>query len=95
MQTVSQTEPRTEPRVIPASDAAAQFQRILGEVESGQTVLVTRDGMAVAQIGPVAEAVQARRERIQRAFQGIEELRKRVGKLTVEEILSARDEGRR
>ncbi len=53
MQTVSQTEPRTEPRVIPASDAAAQFQRILGEVESGQTVLVTRDGMAVAQIGPV------------------------------------------
>jgi prevent-host-death family protein len=74
-----------------ASEAKTHFLRILDDVERGETVLITRHGKAVARISP---QVEIDRERVQRATEGMRALRQRVGKMSLEEILSARDEGR-
>jgi antitoxin (DNA-binding transcriptional repressor) of toxin-antitoxin stability system len=60
-------------------------------VERGEALIITRHGRAIARIVPESEQ---RREEISRAIQSIRELRKRTGRITVEELLSARDEGR-
>jgi antitoxin (DNA-binding transcriptional repressor) of toxin-antitoxin stability system len=54
-------------------------------------VLITRHGKPVARISPQAEID---RECVQEATEGMRALRQRIGKLSLEEILSARDEGR-
>ncbi len=74
-----------------ASEAKTHFLRILDEVERGESVIITRHGKTVARISPVA-AID--RERVQQATDGMRALRQRIGKLSLEEILSARDEGR-
>jgi prevent-host-death family protein len=79
-------------RTIQASEAKTHFLRILDEVERGESVVITRHGKQVAFISPRPEAD---RERAKRAFSQIRELRKRTHSLSVDEILSARDEGRR
>ena len=91
MQTLSPTEPRT----IQASEAKTHFLRILDDVERGETVVITRHGRTVARIEPIAETEQQRRERVQQAMKNILEIRKRTKPVSIEEILSARDEGRR
>ena len=78
-------------QTIQASEAKTKFLSILDEVERGASVIVTRHGKPIARIVPEAES---NRERVERAIEGIRELRKRTGKLSLEEILSARDEGR-
>ncbi len=87
MQTTSLTEPRT----IQASEAKTHFLRILDEVEQGQSILVTRRGKTVARIIPEK---QIDRAKVLRAIEDMRALRKRIGKLSIEDILSARDEGR-
>jgi prevent-host-death family protein len=81
-------------QTIQASEAKTHFLRILDDVERGESVTVTRHGKTVARIVPAPPSDEERRERIARAMDAMRELRKRTGKLTVEEILSARDEGR-
>ena len=88
------TSPPSEPRTIQASEAKTHFLRILDEVEQGQSVLVTRHGQPVARIEPVREAAESTRERRERAFQGILEIRQRTKGISVEQILTDRDEGR-
>jgi prevent-host-death family protein len=78
-------------QTIQASEAKTKFLRILDDVENGASVIVTRHGKPVARIVPEA-AVD--RERVERATEGMRAMRKRIGKLSLEEILSARDEGR-
>jgi prevent-host-death family protein len=79
-------------RTIQASEAKAKFLSILDEVERGESVVITRHGKPVARISPQAEID---RERVERATEAIRALRKRIGaKMSVEEILAARDEGR-
>lgn len=78
-------------RTVQASEAKTQFLRLLDDVENGETVIITRHGRSIARITPEP---QIDREKVRRAFEGMRELRKRVGKLSSEEILSARDEGR-
>jgi len=78
-------------REIQASEAKTHFLRILDDVERGQSVIITRHGRTIARLSPAHEIDQ---ERLQRAREGMRALRQRVGKLSVEEILSARDEGR-
>ncbi len=77
---------------IQASEAKTQFLRILSDVEQGQSVVITKRGQPVARIIPEPDA---QRERARRAFAGIRALRKLNSPVTVEELLSARDEGRR
>jgi prevent-host-death family protein len=61
----------------------------LDDVERGETLIITRHGRRIARIVPEVD-----REEIDKALAGIRELRKRTGKISVEELLSARDEGR-
>ncbi len=82
-------------QTIQASEAKTHFLRILDEVERGKSVTVTRRGKTVARIVPVAPSDEERREQIRRAMASILEIRKRTKPVSIEEILSARDEGRR
>lgn len=79
-------------REIQASDAKVHLPQILDEVERGETVIITRHGRAIARIVPEAQRRQAE---IDQAIGAIKELRRRTGKITVEELLSARHEGHR
>lgn len=76
---------------IQASEAKTHFLRILDKVERGETVLITRHGRAIARITPEAEIDG---ERVRQAIEGMKALRRKIGTMTLEEILSARDEGR-
>jgi len=78
-------------QTIQASEAKTKFLALLDQVERGASILVTRHGKPIARIIPEA---QVDRERVERAVEGMRSLRQRIGKMSLEEILSARDEGR-
>jgi prevent-host-death family protein len=78
-------------QTIQASEAKTKFLSILDEVERGESIIVTRHGKPIARIVP---EVEIDRERVERAIERMHALRQRIGKLSLEEILSARDEGR-
>jgi prevent-host-death family protein len=78
-------------QTIQASEAKTHFLRILDAVEQGKSVIVTRHGKPVARIIPET-AIDG--ERFERVKEEMRALRKRIGKMSLEEILSARDEGR-
>jgi prevent-host-death family protein len=79
-------------REIEASEAQMRLPQILGEIERGETVIITRHGRATARLVPEAERRQAE---IDRAIAELGELRRRVGKITLAELLTARHEGHR
>ena len=79
-------------REIQASEAKTHLPQLLDEVERGETLIITRHGRAIARLVP---EVDEKREDIRRAIAEMKAARKGAGKITVEEILSARDEGRR
>ena len=78
-------------QTIQASEAKTHFLRILDDVERGESIVVTRHGKPIARITPEREI---NRESVKRAMESMRALRQRIGKLSLEEILSARDEGR-
>jgi prevent-host-death family protein len=78
-------------QTIQASEAKTHFLRILDDVERGESIIVTRHGKRVARLIP---DVEIDRERVQRAIDEMHALRQRIGKVSLEEILSMRDEGR-
>jgi prevent-host-death family protein len=78
-------------QTIQASEAKTKFLSILDQVERGESMIITRHGKPIARIIPEA---QIDRERVERAMESMRALRQRIGKLSLEEILSARDEGR-
>jgi prevent-host-death family protein len=77
-------------REVQASDAKAHLPQLLDDVERGETIVITRHGRPIARIVPEADR---RQEEIDKAIEGIKALRKRTGKITVDELLSARHEG--
>ncbi len=77
-------------REIQASEAKAHLPSLLDEVERGETLIITRHGKPIARIVPEADR---RQEEIDRAIEDIKALRQRAGKITVEELLSAKHEG--
>jgi prevent-host-death family protein len=79
-------------REIQASEAKAHLPQLLDDVERGETLIITRHGRAIARIVP---EVDRRQEEVDRALASILELRKRTGKVTLEELQSAREEGRK
>ena len=79
-------------RQIQASEAKSRFLQLLDEVEQGDTIVITRHGKPVARLTPESERRQAE------VAQAIEDIRaggRSNGRITIEEILSARDEGRK
>ena len=79
-------------REIQASEAKVHLPQLLDDVERGETLIITRHGRRIARIVPEIDLQQ---EEINKALAGIRELRKRTGRITVDELLSARDEGRK
>jgi prevent-host-death family protein len=79
-------------REIQVSEAKAHLPQLLDDVERGETLIITRHGRAIARIVP---EVDRRQEEIDKAIASIRELQKRTGKITVEELRSAREEGRK
>ena len=79
-------------REIKASEAKVHLPQLLDDVERGESLIITRHGRRIARIVPEGDR---RQEEIDRALAGIQELRGRTGRVTVGELLSARDEGRK
>ena len=79
-------------REIQASEAKTHLPQLLDDVERGETLIITRHGRAIARIVP---EVNRRQEDIDSAIESIMALRKRNGKITFEELRSAREEGRK
>jgi prevent-host-death family protein len=79
-------------REVQASEAKTHLPQLLDEVERGETIVITRHGSPIARLVPEADRrlVEARE-----AVAAIKTLRKGAGKITVEELLSMRDEGRK
>jgi prevent-host-death family protein len=79
-------------REIQASDAKTHLPQLLDAVERGETVTITRHGRPVARLVPAAGED---RSRVLNALDGIRALRRKAMPMSVQEILDARDEGRR
>jgi prevent-host-death family protein len=77
-------------REVQASDATAHLPSLLDEVERGETLVITRHGKPIARIVPEPDD---RKEKIDRVMAEIEEFRKTMPHIALEEILSARHEG--
>lgn len=81
-------------RHISTTELKAKLSEILGDVERGDVIEVTRHGKTIARIEP---ANDDERERRRKAVEAIREL-KRTGRrtgITIEEILAWRHEGHR
>lgn len=77
-------------REVGSFEAKTHLSELLAAVEAGETVTITRHGKAIAQLVPVGH----------RGSDRVAALRKlqKIGAgatMTVDEVLSARDEGRR
>jgi len=77
---------------VSAYDAKTHLPRLLRAAERGETVIITRHGKPVAQLGPVQDR---RREEILAVIERMKRARAKRPRVTVEEILAARDEGRK
>jgi prevent-host-death family protein len=77
-------------REIPASEAKTHLPRLLGDVERGETIIITRHGRPIARLVPEDHR---RQEEIVKVLADLDDLRKTMPALTLDEILSARHEG--
>jgi len=79
-------------REIQSSEAKTHLPQLLDAVEQGETIVITRHGRAIARLVPDQDAHQA--DKI-RAMEEIKANRVGMGRVSVADLLSARDEGRR
>ena len=77
---------------VQASEAKAHLLQLLDDVEEGASFVITRHGRPIARLIPEADSRQAG---IDQAMARIQERRRHAARVTIEELLSARDEGRR
>jgi prevent-host-death family protein len=75
---------------VSAYEAKSQLPRLLRAAERGETVIITRHGKPVAQLGPVEDR---RRTDIAEVMKRMDALRRRLPKVSIEEILAWRHEG--
>jgi len=80
-------------KTVTATEAKANFSSLLADAERGEVINITRHGKTIARLSPEADDAARRK-------QAVEELKAwrktlpRTG-ITIEDILSARDEGRK
>lgn len=79
-------------RQVSASEAKTHLLRLLDEVEHGTIFTITRHGRPVARLVPERDQRQVE---IDQAVARIQEARRHRPRVSVEEILSARNEGRK
>ncbi len=77
---------------VQSSEAKTRLAQILDAVEHGETFVITRHGRAIARLVP---EVVRRQEEVDKAIREIKELRKSVGRISLDELLSGRHEGHR
>jgi prevent-host-death family protein len=77
---------------VPITEAKAKLSAILGDVERGETVCITRHGKTIARITPEP---QRDPDKVRRAVERIRTLRASLPKtgITLDDILAARHEG--
>jgi prevent-host-death family protein len=75
---------------VTAYEAKRHLPRLLRAAERGETVIITRHGRPVAQLGPVQ---QPRGFDMAEAMATLEALRRRLPKVSLGEILAWRHEG--
>jgi prevent-host-death family protein len=75
---------------VSAYEAKTHLPRLLRAAERGETVIITRHGKPVAQLGPVKDQ---KREEIAEVIERMKRARARRAKVSVEEILAWRHEG--
>lgn len=79
-------------REVGAFEAKTHLSELIAAVEAGETVTITRRGRPVARLMPVARTSTSRTAAVKR----IRAMRAKLkDALSVDDILSARDEGRR
>ena len=79
-------------REVQASEAKTHLPQLLDEVERGETIVITRHGRPVARWSRTRTGGRRRRgRRLRRSGR----CGRGAGKITVEELLSMRDEGRK
>ena len=71
-------------------EAKTQLPRLIRAAERGETVIITRHGKPVAQLGPVQDR---RREEVAEVIERMKRARSKRPKVSVEEILAWRHEG--
>jgi len=79
-------------RQIQASEAKTRFLQLLDDVERGDTLIITRHGKRVARLVPDADR---QREAINATIEDLRAFGRDNGPISVRELLSARDEGRK
>jgi prevent-host-death family protein len=79
-------------REVQASQAKTHLPDLLDQVERGETIVITRHGRPIARLVPESGR---RQDEIDAALRDIADLRKRSRGMTVQEILAAKNEGRR
>ena len=79
-------------REIQASEAKTHLPRLLDDVEHGETLIITRHGQPIARIVP---EVDRHRAEVAKVIEEMKAYRRTAPPISVEEILSARDEGRK
>lgn len=75
---------------VSSYEAKTHLPRLIRAAERGETVIITRHGKPVAQLGPVQDQ---RRTDMAEAKARLEALRRRLPRIPLEELLSARHEG--
>jgi prevent-host-death family protein len=78
-------------REVGAFEAKTHLSELIAAVEAGETVMITRRGRPVARLMPVEDQRSTRATALER----IRSLRAGLAGITRDDILSARDEGRR
>ena len=81
-------------KTVQAAEAKAKFSALLSDVERGEAINITRHGKTVARlVPPVADSESDAGDAVDR----LKAWRKTLPptKLTIDDILSARDQGRR
>lgn len=71
-------------------EAKTHLPRLIRAAERGETVIITRHGKPVAQLGPVQDRRSAQ---VAEALEQIEKLRRRLPKVPLEELLASIHEG--
>jgi prevent-host-death family protein len=74
---------------VSAYEAKTHLPRLIRQVERGETVIITRHGRPVARLAPIED----RRAEVAEAIERIKRLRRRLPKVSIEELLAARHEG--
>lgn len=80
-------------KIVQAAEAKAKFSALLSDVERGESIAITRHGRTVARLVPEESEAERRKNAVQ-AILDYKNSGRKFG-ITVDDILSARDEGRK